>query len=75
MGGGGNNHGTWAPGCSNHCYLTFPRYAGYDYRVPMKSDFSLIQSISDWIEGVGVSNRHIDSVEWPLNKLCSGLGR
>ena len=68
-----NRNGGWIIACSNHCYLTNSHYSSFQYRVPQKSDFSAIQAISDWMEGLPINHRHIDFGSWPINRPCSGL--
>ena len=68
-----NKNGVWAPVCINHCYLSNSYYSSSNYRIPTGSEFSLIQTVADWIQGADSSSRHIDFGDWPLNRPCSGL--
>lgn len=70
---GKNENAVWAPVCINHCYLTNPNYSSRNYRVPLNSDFSLIYSVKQWIEGADDTSRHLDFGDWPSNAACSGL--
>lgn len=69
-----NKNGGWAIACSNHCYLANSKYSSQNYRVPQKSEFSLIQAVSNWMEDQPINHRHIDFGSWPINKPCSALG-
>ena len=70
---GDNDNGAWAIACSNHCYLSNDKYASYNYRVPQGSDYTLIQAVSEWMEGKPGGHKHMDYVAWPVNQPCSSL--
>lgn len=67
-----NENGVWAPVCINHCYLSNDYYSSPSYRIPSKSDFSLIYSVQQWMEGADETSRHLDFGSWPGNSPCSG---
>lgn len=71
--GNRNQNGIWAPVCINHCYLSNDYYSSTKYRIPLSSDYSLIRSVQQWMEGAEENPRHIDFGNWPGNKPCSGV--
>lgn len=70
--GNSAKNGFWAPSCAIHTFITGVHFYSADFRVPLNSNYSIDESLLDWIMGKNVSHHHIDQLPWPYNKPCSG---
>lgn len=66
-------NGCWAPACSNHVYSTGAGFYSTGFRVPASSEFSVVDSLDNWMLMKPISHQHLDKVSWPDNKPCSGV--
>ena len=66
-------NGFWSPSCSNHVYSPFAAYTSKAFRIPAESEYSLALCVENWMTSRDVLHQHMDNVNWPNNKPCSGV--
>lgn len=65
-------NGAWGISCAQHSHLVSTVINNLKYAVPGGSNNTIEFSIASWIVGFK-QNNHIDTVDWPNNKACSGI--
>lgn len=64
--------GAWLTACVDHVYDEGGAFNHPDYNVPMRSGYTSMKALSDWIKGAQdpYNYRHIDD-KWPSNVPCA----
>lgn len=71
-----NGNGAWAAACVSGGSIIIGRiWRDSNYQVPANSGYLCNKAVSNWVLGVSEpeNHNHVDNVNWPNNKACSGV--
>ena len=65
--------GVWAPACVQHGFTDTFSFNDTRYRIPSETGPMIFEVIKNFLDNQENPPVHMDTVDWPNNKGCSGL--
>ncbi|CAD8159567.1 unnamed protein product [Paramecium pentaurelia] len=65
--------GAFGVSCLEHCFTQKSIFYTPNWAIPNGSQWTIANSLGQWVQNLELNNMHVDNVYWPENNGCSNI--